>query len=281
MAAFHDSTSDYLNHLTLQNEDPSYDYLQKICHAQLNTFPFENISKLLYFRNHNYNHFDIPSFEQFTTNYTKFNFGGTCYTLNANLMRLLKSLGFDCYHIMLGEEHMGIIVKIDHERFYIDCGAAAPFFKPVRFESDFKNTSSFGRDEVHLLPEDPERNAFKYVRFTNGEQSGKTWKFNSRKEAKLSDFNGVMVRSNKPDAPFMTILRCQFYQTGKQRSVSLVNNKFGIRYSMGETVVRTLTSKEEIKEVISEEFLLPKLPVIEAIEVLESLPIDIFALREK
>ncbi|MDA7028225.1 hypothetical protein PJ311_16780 [Bacillus sp. CLL-7-23] len=128
---------------------------------------------------------------------------------------------------------MGIIVKIDKEHFYVDCGAAAPapFFKPVRFENDFENISPFGKDEVYIIPVKPQRNRYKHVRYTNGKQSGKTWNFNSRKVAKVNDFNNVIEKSIKPNAPFMTILRCQLYQNRKQRSVSLVNNKFGIRYS--------------------------------------------------
>ncbi|ARK32475.1 arylamine N-acetyltransferase [Halalkalibacter krulwichiae] len=262
--------------LNLHLEKPTYHYLEQICNAQLNTFPFENISKLLYFKDHHYNNFEIPSFELFTKNFNKYNFGGTCYTLNSNLLVLLRGIGFDCYHVMLGEEHMGIIVKIDNERFYIDCGAAAPFFKPVRFEN-FKNISFFGKDEVFILPEEPQRDRYKYVRYTNGIQSGKTWHFDSRKEAKVRDFHDVIERSNKPNAPFMTILRCQLYQTRKQRSVSLVNNKFGIRYSNGETSVKTLSSSEEIRAVVSEEFMLPKLPIKDAIDVLKTLNIDIFA----
>ncbi|WP_078427879.1 arylamine N-acetyltransferase [Alkalihalobacterium alkalinitrilicum] len=267
----------YLNYLNLQLEKPSYKYLEQICNAQLNTFPFENISKLLYFRNHNYNNFEMPSFEKFTKNYSEYNFGGTCYILNSNLMFLLKELGFDCYHVMLGNEHMGIIVKIENERFYVDCGAAAPFFKPVCFENGIQNITHFGKDKVYLLSVEPKSNRYKYVRYTNGKQNGKTWHFNSRQEVKVSDFHEVIEKSNKPNALFMSILRCQLYQTGKQRSVSLVNNKFGIRYSSGETVVKTLSSTEEISKVLLEEFKLPKLPVKEAIEVLKTINIDIFA----
>lgn len=267
----------YLNFLNLKLEKPSYNYLEQICQAQLNTFPFENISKLLYFGNNNYKAFKLPTLELFTKNFSQYNFGGTCYTLNSNLLILLREIGFDCYHVMLGEEHMGVIVKIDNERFYVDCGAAAPFFKPVRFENDFENISHFGNDEVYLLPVDPHCNRYKYVRYTNGKQNGKTWHFHSRKEARVSDFHEVIKNSNKPNAPFMTILRCHLYQTAKQRSVSLVNNKFGIRNSKGETVVRALSSTEEISTVLEEEFKLPKLPVKEAIEVLETLNIDIFA----
>ncbi|PYZ96669.1 hypothetical protein CR205_13295 [Alteribacter lacisalsi] len=63
-------------------------------------------------------------------------------------------------------------------------------------------------------------------------------------------------------------------------SVSLVNNKFGICSSNGETSVRTLSSAEEITAILSEEFMLPKLPASETIEVLKMLNIDIFAEKE-
>lgn len=147
-------------------------------------------------------------------------------------MYLLKEIGFECYHIMLGNEHMGIIVKIDNQNVYVDCGAAAPFFRPVRFENDHQNISQFGNDEVHLLPVQPHNHMYKYVRYTQGKQNGKTWGFNSRQEYKVSDFNKAMQESNKPNSTFMSILRCQIWQTNKNRSVSLVNNQFGIRYSV-------------------------------------------------
>ncbi|MGE8207282.1 arylamine N-acetyltransferase [Heyndrickxia sp. NPDC080065] len=276
MANITETITKYLDILNLPLEKPSLNYLERICNAQLNTFPFENISKLLYCENHNNNYFEIPSFELFTKNFKEYNFGGTCYTLNSNLLILLRGIGFDCYHVMLEEKHMGIIVKINKERFYVDCGAAAPFFKPVRFENDFENISSFGKDEVNILPEDPRLNRYRYVRHVNGKQSGKAWHFNSRKVAKVSDFNEVIKKSYKPNATFMTILRCQLYQIPKQRSISIVNNKFSIRYSNGETNVLTLSSEEEIRTVLIEEFKLPKLPVKEAIEVLKRLKIDIF-----
>lgn len=275
MANITDNARKYLDSLDLDLQKPTYDYLKQICVAHLNTFPFENISKLLYFKKHNDTNFELPSFELFINNHRDFNFGGTCYTLNSNLMILLKEIGFSCYHVMLGEEHMGIIVKIENERFYVDCGAAAPIFKPVNFENDYKNISSFGKDVVNIVPVDSSRNTYKYVRYTNGKQNGKNWGFNSVKETKIEHFNEVMKRANQPNAPFMTILRCQLYQTHKHRSVSLVNNKFSIRYSSGEIDLKVLSTPEEISSVLSEEFALPKLPVTKAIEVLELLNVDI------
>jgi N-hydroxyarylamine O-acetyltransferase len=266
----------YLGYLKLQPEPPSYDFLDKICLAQLTTFPFENISKLIYFRDSKINRFVNPPIEVFVKNYDEYHFGGTCYSLNSNLMWLLKELGFDCYHIKLGNEHIGIIVRIDNERFYVDCGAAAPFFRPVRFERDFDNLSQFANDKVQLIPVDPDKYEYEYVRHTNGNQNGERWRFNSRQVHDITDFNKVIEESNEPGATFMTILRCQLWQPDKKRSVSLVNNQLGIRFLNGEITKRTLTSVREIEEAIKEEFLLPNMPVAEAIDVLADLGIDIF-----
>lgn len=273
------NASEYLHCLGLEQEAPSLPFLERITMAHLNSFPFENISKLLYFRDRKRNsRMDmLPLFETFVRNHRDYQYGGTCYALNSNLMLLLKELGFDCYHIMLGSEHIGIIVQIEGERYYVDCGAAAPFFKPVPFESDPNHVSSFGGDRVHLLPEQPQQHQYKYVRYTQDKQNGKTWYFDSMRPFQIQDFYPVIDESNRPGATFMTILRCQLYQTKNERSVSLVNNKFGIRYANGESTVKALTSVHEIQKVLAEEFRLPRLPVAEAIAVLNSLNIDIFA----
>lgn len=113
--------------------------------------------------------------------------------------------------------------------------------------------------------------------FEKATKHGKSWEFSSIKEYQISDFNKVIRKSNKIGAPFMVILRCQKWQLDKKRSVSLVNNKFTLRYSDGEIVSRTLTSIVEIEKVISDEFLLPKLPVADAINILKQLNVDIFA----
>ncbi|PAD76447.1 MULTISPECIES: arylamine N-acetyltransferase [Paenibacillus] len=274
-----DSARAYLHSLGLEQEPPSLSFLERICLAHLNTYPFENISKLIYFRDHAGDKWGnpLPSLETFVNNHRDYHYGGTCYVLNSNLKLLLQAVGFACYHIKLGNEHIGIIVHIADDRYYVDCGAAAPFFKPVRFETDAHNISSFGGDRVHLLPEEPQQHQYKYVRYIQDKQSGKTWHFDSRQPYQIQDFYSIVSESNRPGTTFMTILRCQLYQTKNEQSLSLVNNKFGIRYASGETAVRTLTSVQEIQQVLADEFKLPRLPVAEAIAVLETLEVDIFA----
>lgn len=274
-----DQVNNYLSILNVPLQKPSYNFLEQICQAHLNTFPFENISKLLALHQNKSMNSEIPNIKQFTTNHTDYNFGGTCYTLNSSLLTLLRELGFSCYHIMLGKEHIGIIVDLDERRYYVDVGAAAPFFKPVRFESKHDNGAHFGKDEVCLLPVDLNNNEFKYIRYTNGKQNGKTWHFNANQAVTINDFREVIKKSYMSAAPFISIFRCQLYQTDQKRCVSIVNNKFSIQYSSGEIEVHFLSSLQQIRQVIEEEFRLPKLPVEEAIEVLNDMKVNIFADR--
>jgi N-hydroxyarylamine O-acetyltransferase len=60
----------YLSILKLKVESPSYSYLERICHSHLNTFPFENISKLIYLAEGK----ALPSIEKFMVNYSVLNY---------------------------------------------------------------------------------------------------------------------------------------------------------------------------------------------------------------
>lgn len=273
-----ESANTYLANLNLPFEDPSLSYLESICKAQLHAYPFENISKLLYFRDKSNNKFEIPPFDLYVENFKKYNFGGTCYILNSNLKKLLEELGFECYYILLGKVHMGIIVKIDNERYYVDAGAGAPFFKPVRFENGYENITTFALDRIYLLPVNLENGDYKYVRYNHGRSYGEKWNFNVEKKLNLTDFSELIIQSNQPENLFMSTIRCQIYQTDQNRSVSLVNNKFSIYEADGTSTVKILTSIDEVEEVIAKEFLLPKLPISEAVDFLKlRFNIDIFS----
>ncbi|GAA0361490.1 arylamine N-acetyltransferase [Bacillus horti] len=269
--------SNYLRVLGLSQKEPTYDYLVQLCQAHLSTLPFENISKMLYYRDQAKNNFIIPSIETFVEHADTYSFGGTCYTLNSHFQHLLDYLGFSCYLVMLGNEHMGIVVQLDCEKVYVDCGAAAPIFKPVRFESNHQNVSEFADDRVHILPVNPQLSSYKYVRYTQGKQSGRDWDFKADQKQTIQDFQDVIQAANKPGTTFMKILRCQLWQTDKGRSVSLINNQFSIRHSDGRVEKHTLQTTSEIEAVLEKEFLLPKLPVRKAIDVLEELNIHIFS----
>ncbi|SFX76217.1 Arylamine N-acetyltransferase [Thermoactinomyces sp. DSM 45891] len=271
------AASRYLEYMGLSMEPASYEYLSRISHAHLNTFPFENISKLISYRDHVGRGYEIPSLEQFVDGYGQFHFGGTCFTQNSNVIRLLEELGFDSYCVLLEDNHMGIIVILDEERVFLDFGVAAPIFKPICYERPGENISEFGDDKVYLLPLSLQEHRYKFVRYTDGKKSGKEWEFFTRKKYKPSDFLPALQCSFQLKSTFMSALRCQLWQTGQNRNVSLLNNKCRIRYvDRGPEEIRFATV-QEIEEFVAEELMLPKLPVRQAIDVLNGLGIDVFA----
>ncbi|MCL6597507.1 MAG: arylamine N-acetyltransferase [Alicyclobacillus macrosporangiidus] len=271
-----DWVEDYLRHMDLTVEAPSVEYLSKICTRHLATFPFENISKLLYYRDLDKTGFLAPPPQLFVENYEGYQFGGTCFTLNGNLNRLLTALGFNCHFVMLSGEHMANVVRFGESVcYYVDCGAAAPFFTPVRLGT-LPQIVQFGTDKIIIEPVDVDKHEYQYRRFTGDEQNGKTWTFLASKRCTWEDFKSILEAAHQPGTTFMSILRCQLWQPGRKRSVSLVDHTFTIRYQNGQTQRYELTSMDDIKRVLADEFGLPKLPVEEAVHVLEQLGVDIF-----
>jgi N-hydroxyarylamine O-acetyltransferase len=261
----------YLQLLGLERQPPSLPFLNAICTAHLQTFPFENMSKLARWLN---GVEGLPTVHEFLQARRTLDAGGTCYSINGNVHLLLNQLGFNSQLAMLGGEHMGIIVLLDGTRYYVDCGAAAPFFEAVPLHLP-KTERTFGNDVVAITAR--EDRLFDYKRYLNGAQTGKTWSFQQEKSYQIADFQGLVSASYQPTATFMGLLRCQLYQLHQQRSVSLVNNRFTISKSNGERTTTTLSSVEAIEDVLANEFNLPNLPVRQAIAALTKIGIDPFA----
>jgi arylamine N-acetyltransferase len=112
------------------------------------SFPFENMSKVIQFKENGNSPPELPTLAELLRSHQMHHTGGTCYTLNSQFAKLLQVLGFQCYLIKLGNDHMAIIVTIDGGNYYVDCGVAAPFFEPVAFEKNKENVSAFGGEEV-------------------------------------------------------------------------------------------------------------------------------------
>ncbi|SEN00921.1 arylamine N-acetyltransferase [Lihuaxuella thermophila] len=272
----------YLQFLKLPIQPPSFEYLTQICTAHLNKVPFENISKLLTYRRFKETHKYIPTPEEFVDQLIHQDLGGTCYAINSNLYQLLQVLGFECRYMELGQVHLALLVRLPEfpdEWVYVDCGSAAPFFQPVRFQTNPENVSAFGGEECYLQAEE-EPGVYAYRRYTDGKLSKTVWTFDTRKHYHFGDILPAIERSFQPGKTFMTQLRCQLWQLDQKRSVSLLNHTFRIRTQEGKVETTHLTSVREIRRVINEEFGLPNLPVEEAIAVLDDLGVDIFQSRE-
>ncbi len=279
-SALPDWADSYLNFLGLSVKPPTYDFLAEFCQAHLCRLAFENVSKLIYYRDHKTNGFFIPPMEVFVANMRRHDFGGTCHTLNFHAMTLLRALGFDCYLVSLNDVHMGILVELAEypgERMYLDFGSCAPFFKPVRFETDRENRSSFGVDTVHIAADTEDPGYYRYVRFRHGKMTDNEWRFHPDQKRSFDDFSPAIAKSNQPGEVFMNKLRCHIWQLDKRRNLSLLNNILTIRNADHGQTQHKLRSVSEMEQVVAEEFRLPKLPVREAIDILESLGVDIFA----
>lgn len=215
-----------------------------------------------YFRDQKQNGFLIPPVERFLENHERYHFGGTCFTLNGHLAQLLRALGFPAELIQLGEDHMAILTRLPEyaqERLYVDVGAAAPLFRPVRFECEDLATSQFGSDAVRIERDSEEPGRYRFVRYRQGKMTSNDWSFRPEQTKAFHEFQPIIERMNQPGSFFLTSLRCQIWQSGQKRTVSLVNNVFTIRTAAGDEQKTFCKSKAEIEAVLAEEFHLPPL----------------------
>ncbi|GIN92926.1 hypothetical protein J6TS1_33980 [Siminovitchia terrae] len=122
----------YLQHLRLEEELPSINYLQRLIQHHLSLVPYETFSKFHYYLN---GPELVPSLPDFVKNLTERGWGGTCFTLNMNFARLLSELGFDCSLVRVQPSHLAIMVRINGKRLYVDVGYGSPITKPVELEA--------------------------------------------------------------------------------------------------------------------------------------------------
>lgn len=262
------------------SSDPraSYEYLKEICTAHLQRIPFENISTMLHFKEYHRKGKLEPDVGRFVKQLVQQHMGGTCYMINSSLHQLLEQLGFRSRYAFLGGGHVALLVHLPNEKeeVYIDCGNGAPFFEPVRLETDHNNVSQYGDIEVKLRPGDGP-GTYTYYRYVDGKLlTDLIWSFDIKKTYQFEDFQSAIKKYFQPNDLFTSNLRCQIWQLEQQRSLSLVNNILSIRDIDGKVEKRILNDKYELKDVIDHEFNLPKLPVEEALAVLQELDIDIF-----
>ncbi|TDQ42952.1 arylamine N-acetyltransferase [Aureibacillus halotolerans] len=268
----------YLNYIQVPIQEPSHDYLTMICTAHLNRIPFENVSTLINYKTYHKQKRLQQDEKKFVEHLFQHHMGGTCYVINSSLNQLLNQLGFHSRYTFLGGDHVALLVRVPdkQEELYVDCGNGAPFFEPIRLETDPHNVSSYGGIEVKLRPGD-EPGTYTYHRAVDGKLlTEMNWPFDTRKTYRFDDFQEAIERYYKPNSLFTAYLRCQIWQLDQQRSLSLVNNVLSIRNSLGEGKKVTLANRKEVREVIDHEFHLPKLPVEKAIDVLEELGVHLF-----
>ncbi|AWX58738.1 MULTISPECIES: arylamine N-acetyltransferase [Brevibacillus] len=271
----------YLQRLQLDRKSPSLSYLSQLCRAHLQIFPYENVSKLLFFRDGKH---VAPTPEEYVHNATHYHFGGTCYTNNHSFLALLRTLGFFGHLILPGGGHTAILIdgpNTGDTPVYVDTGATAPIFEPIHFLEEGNHTRHFGTVSMELTksPDHPEH--YRFTRYENGKVAIPPWDFHPNERKELSDLSEVIRSSFLPDAFFLNRLHIHRFQLEQDRFVALKNNTLHIGYSDGTDQITPLHTVSDIKAAVADEMQLPLLPVREAIEILLERGIDIFAAPKK
>jgi arylamine N-acetyltransferase len=81
--------------LDVPRRAPSLAALTELTAAHLTRVPFENVSKLLRFRQSGF--CGIPTLAEFLDRIERHRLGGTCYSNNSHLNRLLEALGYQAF----------------------------------------------------------------------------------------------------------------------------------------------------------------------------------------
>jgi arylamine N-acetyltransferase len=211
----------YLRVLEVPAREPSLEALTELAAAHAKRVPFENISKLYYRKNGNLR--SMPDAELFLGGIEVCNFGGTCYTNNYYLNRLLAGLGYVvklCGADMVNPDvHIVNMVTVDGREYLVDVGYAAPFLAPLPRDLAHDYEVTVGHDRYVLEPQDAEgRSRMRFYR--NGKlKHGYVAKPTARS---LEHFADVIAHSYTDDATFMNALLLVRYMTAKY-SVAIHN----------------------------------------------------------
>ncbi len=244
----------YLKLLGVQATKPSLNSLRAIVRAQTTKIPFENISKLYYWKTINLN--ASMDLTQYLNGVEQFHFGGTCYANAFHLHGLLAYLGYDvalCGADMNNPDvHIVNIVNVEGGEYMVDVGYAAPFLEPLPRDLPTDYVISFGSDKYVLMPKD-EIGRSRLTFFREGfENHGYLVK---PKPRSIDEFAQVIKDSFSPDATFMNaILLAKF---GLDRSYVLHNMTYV--ESRGTATQKThLKTRSHLIALIEEKFGIPE-----------------------
>lgn len=262
-----------LAYLELDVKPPSYAYLNSIARQACARIPYDGVSRLVLYPNG-----ETPPLDEFVAN-LEAGFGGTCTSTNRYLCALLGMLGFPARLVGVEPNHVGIITHtpdLGPEPLYVDCGAQAPFFAAVRFQTDPHNVSKFGCEEIHIRAHESKPGWYRNMKYLQGVRTQSGWAFDAA-SASLTDRDlDVLSCANMSTPVFSATLRFQWWDLDHERNLRLVGNRFTISWLDRRTETRTLKDVAAVEQVFADEFARPSVPVRQAVERLASRGIEIF-----
>lgn len=256
----------YLKRIGMVVEPPSLDYLQRLVRSRMTRLVFENISKLHYLKAFEEQQYYLPPQEVYLDHMYRFDYSGVCHTGNYYFCKLLQELGYDAYPIKYAS-HLATVVKIADRLYYTDVALGHPVYYPLDISQPHELMIHHSR--VMGYPDPSNKLKFHLVHGISGKEQHH-WIFRPYERAGLPEVHRLIHWSNEPQRLFTTILRVYQWQPDRQRSLSLVNNTFTIRYQESQEQMK-LHSIQEIQDIVHNEFGMTNLPVHEAVETLESL----------
>ena len=211
----------YLDLLGVEAEPPSLPALRRLVRAHLVRVPFETVSKLHYL--HTLGLRDVPPLALFLDGIRGLGFGGTCYSSNLHLSRLLRALGYRARlcgaDMPSGEDvHAAVVVTLGGHDWLVDAGYAALLLAPLALDATREQVVRSGLERWVLRPRD-ERGCSRLEHWHGDEHVHgyllKPW------EVAPERFDGAVSDSFRPDATFMNaVLAVRCFP---RRTVTILN----------------------------------------------------------
>jgi N-hydroxyarylamine O-acetyltransferase len=228
----------YLGLLGLTRSGPCLAELKRIVQAHLAKVPFENISKLYRIRTSGLR--AIPNFSMFLDGIEEYHFGGTCYSNNYYLYRLLISLDYDA--VLCGADmsrpdvHMICIVKVEGREYIVDAGYAAPFLDPLPRYLSSVYTVSWGADRYVLNPQDSSGRSQLTLYRDGSPHHGYLVNPLPRH---IGEFRHTITASFRPDATFMNAVLLVRYATDQSTVLHNLTHIASNNITTDRTALRT------------------------------------------
>lgn len=257
----------YLEALKISRRKPSLEALTKIIKAHLSYVPFENISKLYYVKK--YKAKSIPDFEKYVDGIVKYNFGGTCYSNNYYLNKLLKHLGYNVRlcgaDMQTPDVHLVNIVEFNKKEYLVDVGYGAPFRHPIPLNLKTNYELNFGIDKYIIKPRD-RRNFSEIQLIRDGIiKHGYILKPDARS---ISEFKKVIEKSMESTSTFLNKILLVRYC---EKSSVKIDNFLLVEICESKVNKVMLQNKAELIGQIYLKFGIPKEISKESLTVIENL----------
>ncbi len=262
-----DVLDQYLAILAVERRECSLATLRALVSSHVTRIPFENISKLYYYKRLGLT--DLPGIRMYLEGIESKHFGGTCYSNNYYFHLLLRSLGFEaklCAADMRNPHvHAVNMIMIEGREYLVDTGYAAPLLEPIPRDLKTDYEIALGRDRYVLEPQDG-NGCSRLQLYRDGVlRHGYLAKPTPRK---IEDFTRVIRESFSGDATFLnSVLLARFHP----HSSTVIHNFTLIESEGDKSTVYELADRDELIATVEKQFAIPSEVVSEAIRGLGSL----------